>query len=193
MLIVYSFTRIAVIVRRWFEITPVASMEHGARVELALLTPQPHRGTDSAAQKTVIDQPFWRADLFNRLDQPRDSYSAAHFHPYFNGVEPSDRVWSTELTASPWSWLTEQMENLEARVEGAGLDPSIAEDDAEELRAFVPRIVAAAQHVSPENPMSRDEDFRLTRDASQRVRLMLDQIQSPAKVDREYLKPWIEQ
>ena len=77
MLIGYSFTSIAVSVRRWFEVTPEAVMEHGARVELGLLTPQRHRGTASAAQKTVIDNAFWRADLFGRLDRPADSYSAA--------------------------------------------------------------------------------------------------------------------
>lgn len=99
MLIAFSFTRVAAIVRRWFEITPDAVMEHGSRVELRLLDPQPHRGSDSAAQQTVIDDAFWRADLFNRLDRPSNSFSAAPYHPHFNGVEPSDRVWSTELTA----------------------------------------------------------------------------------------------
>jgi hypothetical protein len=192
-LIVYSFTRIAVSVRRWFEVTPAAVMEHGARVELGLLTPQQHRGTESAAQKTVIDQAFWRADLFNRFGRPGNSYSAAHFHPYFNGVEPSDREWSTELTTDPWTWLTHQLENVEDRLTGAGLDPSIARDDAHDLRAFVPRIVATAQQFSPENPMTRDDDFHLTRDAAERVRRMLVHIQDPAQIDRDYLKPWIEQ
>jgi len=106
MLITFNFTRIALVVRRWFEITPDAAMEHGARVELHVLTPQPHRGTDSAAQKTVIDGAFWRADLFNRFGHPAASFSAAHYHPSLDGIEPSDRVWSTDLTADPWTWLT---------------------------------------------------------------------------------------
>jgi len=62
---------------------------------------QPHRGTDSATQKTVIDGAFWRADLFNRFGHPAASFSAAHYHPSLDGIEPSDRVWSTDLTADP--------------------------------------------------------------------------------------------
>ena len=193
MLIVYGFTRVAVVVRRWFEISPEAVMEHGARVELRLLTPQEHRGSESAAQPTVVDEAFWRADLFNRLDRPAGSFSAAHFHPFFDGDEPSDRVWSTELTADPWGWLAAQLDDVGARLEGAGRDRALAADDVDAVRAAVPQIVAAARTFSPEDPMSRDEDFRLTRDAAERVRRMIALIPAGVEVDREYLRPWIEQ
>lgn len=193
MMIVFSFTRLAVSVRRWFEVTPEAVMEHGSRIELSLLAPQEHRGTDSAAQRIVIDQAFWRADLFNRLDRPSDSFSAAHFHPRFDGVEPCDRVWSRALTASPWTWLADQLENVEKRLAEAGLDADIAGDDADDLRTFVPQIVATAQQFSPENPMSRDEDFHLTSDAAERVRRMLAHISDPSRVDHDHLEPWIHQ
>lgn len=193
MLITHSFTRTAVSVRRWFEITPEAVMEHGARIELCLLTPQHHRGTESAAQVTVLDETFWRADLFGRLDRPGDPFSAAHFHPWFDGVEPSDRQWSTDLTADPWAWLTTRLENIEDRLSGAGLSADIVVDDADDIRAFVPQIVAIAQAFSPEKPMTRDDDFRLTRDAAERVRRMLTHIKDPATFDQEYLRPWIEQ
>ncbi|MFC5141398.1 hypothetical protein ACFPK1_24380 [Actinomycetospora rhizophila] len=193
MLIVYGFTRVAVVVRRWFEISPEAVMEHGARVELRLLTPQEHRGSESAAQPTVVDEAFWRADLFTRLDRPADSWSAAHFHPYFDGDEPSDRVWSTELTADPWGWLAAQLDDVGALLEGAGRDRALAADDVDEIRAAVPQIVAAARTFSPEERMSRDEDFRLTRDAAERVRRMIALIPDGVEVDREYLRPWVEQ
>ena len=193
MLIVYGFTRVAVVVRRWFEISPEAVMEHGARVELRLLTPQEHRGSESAAQPTVVDEAFWRADLFTRLDRPADSWSAAHFHPYFDGDEPSDRVWSTELTADPWGWLAAQLDHVGALLEGAGRDRALAADDVDEVRAAVPQIVAAARTVSPEERMSRDEDFRLTKDAAERVRRMIALIPDGVEVDREYLRPWVEQ
>ncbi|HET6502556.1 MAG TPA: hypothetical protein VFG87_17515 [Amycolatopsis sp.] len=193
MLIAFNFTRIAVIVRRWFEIGPNAVMEHGARVELRLLTPQPHRGSESAAQKTVIDEAFWRADLFNRLDRPADSFSAAHYHPRFDGIEPGDRVWSTDLTADPWTWLAHELHAIEDRLREAGLDAGLVADDAEDIRAFVPQIVTTARQFSPEIPSTRDEDFHLTRDAAERVRRMLDHIPDPAMIDHDYLKPWIEQ
>ena len=41
--------------------------------------------------------------------------------------------------------------------------------------------------------MSRDEDFRLTRDAAERVRRMVALIPELTSEDREYLRPWLEQ
>ena len=193
MLVVYGFTRIAVVVRRWFEISPEAVMEHGARVELRLLASQEHRGSESAAQPTVVDEAFWRADLFDRLDRPAGEFSAAHLHPFFEGDEPSDRVWSTELRADPWGWLTAQLSDVGALLEGAGLDPALAADDAEDVRAAVPQILARARAFGPEDRMSRDEDFRLTRDAAERVRRMVALIPELTSEDREYLRPWLEQ
>lgn len=193
MLVVYGFTRVAVVVRRWFEISPEAVMEHGARVELRLLAPQEHRGSESAAQPTVVDEAFWRADLFDRLDRSPGEFSAAHVHPFFEGDEPSDRVWSTDLTADPWGWLATQLSDVGARLGGAGLDPALAADDADDVRAAVPQIVATARTFGPEDRMSRDEDFRLTRDAAERVRRMVALIPALASEDREYLRPWLEQ
>ncbi len=40
---------------------------------------------------------------------------------------------------------------------------------------------------------TRDEDSRLTRDAAERVRRMLDQVRDPVTVDLDYVKSWIEQ
>jgi hypothetical protein len=193
MLIAFTFTRLAVNVRRWFEISPEAVKEHGARIELGLLDPQPHRGTESAAQKTVIDRTFWRADIFNRLGRPPTSFSAAHYHPYFDGVEPSERCWSVDLTGDPWTWLADQLRDVEARLEEAGLDPGLARDDAEDLSSFVPQIVAAARQFSPESALSRDEDFLLTRDAAERVRRMVALIGDLTPADRDYLGPWLGQ
>ena len=110
--VLYSFvhSRVAVLVRHWFEIGLTDGvLEHGARLELRLLEPQAHRGTESAAQRVVIDRPVWRADLFDRLDRPAGTFSAAHFHPRFDGDEPSDRVFKPEITADPWAWATAQL------------------------------------------------------------------------------------
>src|SRR4051794_34714991 len=65
----FVYTDIAILVRHWFEVSLNDShLEHGARLELRLRDPQPHRGTESAAQKIVTDRPVWRADLFDRID-----------------------------------------------------------------------------------------------------------------------------
>lgn len=191
MIVAFTFTRVAVLVRRWFEIGPDTVMEHGARIELRLLEPQPHRGTESAAQRTVVDGVFWRADLFGRLDRPDAPWSAAHFHPRFHGVEPCDRVWSADLTADPWGWLATRLERFDELVRDAGVDPSAVTADAGDVRAFAGRIVATARSFGPDVPMTRDEDFALTRDAAHRVRLMLDLVPAGVPVDHDHLAPWL--
>ena len=192
MLVTYSFTRTAVTVRRWFEIGPDATMEHGVRLELALREPQEHRGSESAAQRLVVDRVFWRADLFGRLDRPGEPFSAAHVHPWFDGNEPSDRQWDPRLTAAPWEWLAAQLSDLGQRLADAGLDPDLAGEDPEDLRAAAGEVVATARRFGPDRPFTRDDDARLTRDAAHRHALMLDLVADPAALDREYLRPWLE-
>ncbi|MEU9820180.1 hypothetical protein ACIGG9_07145 [Pseudonocardia alni] len=192
MLITFSFTRLAVQVRRWFEIGADATMERGARVELLLLDPQPHRGSESAGQRLVVDRPFWRADLFDRMDRPGE-WAAAHVHPSFDGVEPSDRVFSEALTEDPWGWLEEQLRRPADRMREAGLDPAVAVGDLDDLHAAVGQIVEAARRFGPDQPLTRDDDARLTRDAAERVRRLVALIPPEVPYDREYLRPWLEQ
>jgi hypothetical protein len=193
MLITFSFTRIAISVRRWFEVAADATMETGARVEIALLDPQPHRGSESAAQRLVVDRTFWRADIFGRLDITDDPYAAAHFHPVFDGPEPSDRVWSEELTNDAWAWLRSRLVDIEQTAADAGIDPGPAREDADAVRDAADRIVATAQSVGPEHALSRDETFRLTRDAALRVRMLIGLVEDPAALDHDYLRPWTQE
>src|SRR5689334_17165636 len=135
--VLYSFvySRVAVLVRHWFEIGLTNGvLEHGARLELRLLEPQARRGTESAAQRFVIDRPVWRADLFDRLDRPPGTFSAAHFHPRFDGIEPSDRVFREDLTADPWAWAAAQLSDLEAVADAARMPTDVVADDAQDVR-----------------------------------------------------------
>ena len=193
MLITFGFTRIAVTVRRWFEVAADATMETGARIEIAELDPQQHRGSESAAQPLVVDGTFWRADIFGRLDLPDEPYVAAHFHPRFDGPEPSERVWSDELTRDPWTWLRARLVGIEQTAVDAGADPDPARADGDAVRAAADRIVVAAQSFGPEHRLTRDETFALTRDAALRVRMLMELVERPADLDREYLRPWIEE
>jgi len=65
---VFVFEKVAVLVRTWHE--PMEPPERGARVEVRLLADEPRRGSPSAAQRVVIDQPVFRADLFDQVDGP---------------------------------------------------------------------------------------------------------------------------
>ena len=110
---ILALSRSAVTIRHWFEINlDDGSTEHGARVEIRELPHQPHRGSESASQLTIVDRPLWRADLFDRLADPPGSFSAAHYHPRFTGNEPSARSWDAALTADPWTWLGDQITSL---------------------------------------------------------------------------------
>ena len=140
------FERVAVLVRTWHE--PMDPPERGARVEVRLLADEPWRGTRSAAQRVVIDQPVFRADLFDQVDGPPGNLSSAHFHPRFHGVEPCDRHWLDEIRSDPTGWLATQLSDLRGLLEESGVDltdAALLDTDAAAVRAAVPGIVAAVE------------------------------------------------
>jgi len=188
----FVFDEVAVLVRHWFEIDLADShTEHGARIELRLLAEQPHRGTESASQRYVIDQPAWRADLFDRLDAPVGGFDAAHFHPRFAGVEPSERHWADPVRDEPWVWLGEQLSNVERLVEAAGLTLRRPGMDNVQVRVAAPQIVAAAQRLAPAECRSARQCYALTRDAGASVDLMLDSLARPELLDQDRVAPWV--
>jgi hypothetical protein len=142
----FLFDKVAVIVRPWHE--PMDPPELGARVEVRLLADEAWRGSRSAAQRIVIDEPLFRADLFDQVEGPPGNLRSAHFHPAFDGVEPSVRTWADEVRADPTGWLTGQLGDLRQLVTRAGLGPADAsrlDDDAAALRTATPLVVAAVE------------------------------------------------
>jgi hypothetical protein len=142
----FVFERVAVIVEPWHE--PMEPPERGARVEVRLLDDEPPRGSRSAAQRMVIDQPLFRADLFDEVDGPPGNLRKAHFHPSFDGVEPCERAWSDEIRDDPTGWLVKQLDDLPALLAQSGVDVADApwaDGDAAALREAVPAIVAAVE------------------------------------------------
>lgn len=182
----------ALLVRHWFEIDlEDASMEHGCRVELRGVAPTVHRGSESAAQVVAADRPLWRADLFDRLGDDPGTFAAAHFHPYFEGNEPCDRMWDDRLSADPWGWLREQVSRFGSGAESqpAPLEP----EDAADLRAMTDEVVFIAQSFSPTRCASQTECYRLTRDARQSVRLMVEYLHDPSRLDKDAVSLWTEE
>jgi hypothetical protein len=144
MLQAFVFESVAVLVGPWHE--PAEPPERGTRVEVRLLDPQARRGSFFAAQRVVIDQPVFRADLFDRMDAPPGNLLSAHFHPNFDGVEPSDRVWRPELKRDPIAWLAGELGDLARILERAGVDVTDAEAvgrDAVALRDAIPAVSSA--------------------------------------------------
>lgn len=140
----FVFEKVAVLVGPWRE--PMEPPERGARVEVRLLADEPRRGSWAAAQRVVIDQPVFRADLFDQVDGPPGNLRSAHFHPHFEGVEPCERHWRDEIRADPTGWLEAQLGDLRRLLEESGVDVTNAawvDDDAAALRDAVPDVVAA--------------------------------------------------
>lgn len=186
---ILALSRVAVIVRHWFELSlGDASMEHGTRVELRELASQPRRGSESAAQLVAADRPLWRADLFDRLADAPGTFGAAHYHPRFAGVEPCPRVWDAQLTADPWRWLENQFADMSA---GDGNEPwRLDPADAGELRQLSGSIVALARQLGPERCTSAARCYELTRDAADTVRLMIAKLRRPDLLSEERVAPW---
>jgi hypothetical protein len=189
----FVYKEVAVLVRHWFEVSLADShLEHGVRVELRLLAPEPHRGTESAAQKIVADRPVWRADLFDRIDGMPGDFQAAHFHPRFLGVEPSERHWADEVKAAPWDWLHGQLSGIADVAASAGaplVDPAL---ETEQVRADAAAIVATAQSRAATKCLSKQQCFAWTRDAADVVHLMLSRLAQPERLDHDRVSPWQE-
>ncbi len=190
MLQMFAFSRSALVVRHWFEIDlDDASMEHGARIELRELAAQPHRGSESAAQLIVADRPLWRADLFDRLGDEPGSFAVAHYHPSFEGPEPSPRTWDPALRADPWQWLAGRLNSL-GQATGGGerwpLDPA----DAADLPRYTEQVVAAARGFAPQRCQSAARCYQLTQDARASVLLMIKYLKRPERLNTARVAPW---
>jgi hypothetical protein len=185
-----ALSRSAVVVRHWFEIDLTdCSMEHGTRVEIRERPPQPHRGSESAAQIIAADRPLWRADLFDRLTDEPGTFGVAHYHPRFDDNEPCVRTFDPALTADPWSWLGDQLRSLGA---GPGRDPwPLDPQDAAELPGLADQVVSLARQFSPERCRSAAECYRLTSDVRDAVRLMIEYLEQPGLLDRARASLWM--
>jgi hypothetical protein len=189
----FIYNDTAIVVRHWFEVGAADShLEHGVRLELRLREPQPHRGSESAAQRIVADQPIWRADLFDRIDGETGSFNAAHFHPRFEGPEPCSRNWADEIKATPWDWLHGQLVDIAAVADLGGVELPDRVADAEQIRADAPEIVAVAQSRAANQCGSKEQCYAWTQDAAPIVHLMLDGLKQPELLDRDRVSPWLE-
>lgn len=187
---VLALSHSAFVIRHWFEINlNDASMEHGVRIELRDLPPQPHRGSESAAQVVALDRPLWRADLFDRLAGAPGTFSAAHHHPEFDGNEPCGRVWDERLTADPWGWLEGQVASL-GTASGHGPWPVDA-DDAAEIRGLAGIVTATARQFEASRCASAADCYRQTRDVQHTVRLMIATLRDPGLLDTGWVSPWM--
>lgn len=120
--------------------------EHGVRLEVRFLERGEANGSIYAARPIGVGRPIWRADLLESVDGPVGSFDRTHHHPRMRGWEPGSRRYEEAMTSDPLGWVGAQLSDLGSLLERAGVDPSEASaEDAEQLAAAVPQILAAAE------------------------------------------------
>ena len=139
----FVFDNIAVLVFPWNEPMdpPERAWRRGpiARTRAA--------GTRYAAER-VVDTPVFRADLFDVVGEPVGNLRSAHFHPYFDGIEPCDRHWRPVIKQDPIRWLEGELGDLRALLAQGRVDVAQApwvDDDAAALREAIPVVTAAVE------------------------------------------------
>ncbi|HUZ54166.1 MAG TPA: hypothetical protein VMU94_16780 [Streptosporangiaceae bacterium] len=151
MLYAFGFERIGVLVSDLYFVDPRPApgqegAERGVRLEVRMLGQGDLKGSIYSARPIEVGEPVWRADLLEAADGPPGSLNRAHHHPAFNGWEPGQRVFDRGLSAGPVEWVGEQLSDLGALLDRAGVNTDGAfAADAESLRACVPQIKATVQ------------------------------------------------
>jgi hypothetical protein len=169
---IFAFNEIAIGVRHWFEVGP-DDEEHGTRVEIRRLVPHPHRGSESAPQILELDEIVWRADLFDGLQDTPGSWSRAHHHVNFEGIEPPDRSWDDGLSADPIGWTRRTLEDLPALLERQGVELADVEGESTDVRRALPAIMAAIEAYQPVNCRSPQDCLAATRDTGEIIQIMV--------------------
>ncbi len=168
---VFVFNEVAVIIRHWYEIGE-EGREHGARLEIRKLTPSPRRGTESASQVIVIDEPLWRADLFDLIGDEPGGFGRAHYHHKFDGPEPTARDWAKDLSADPIAWCRAQLSNLEELIPAAGATLVDLALEARELRDACDRMMESVGRYVGKDCPDPEACRAATRDAGATIALM---------------------
>jgi len=147
MLYAFGFERVGVLVSDMYIVIPrpqpgQEGAERGVRLEVRLLERGDLRGSIYSARPIEVGRPVWRADLLEATDGPPGSLNRAHHHPAFRGWEPGRRVFDPGLTASPVSWVGDQLADLEGLLDRAGVPADDATAaDAQALRGSLPEIL----------------------------------------------------
>ncbi len=153
MLYAFGFERLGVVVGDLYFVDPRPApgqegAERGVRLEVRVLRPGELQGSIYSARPIEIGEPVWRADLLEAADGPPGSLNRAHHHPAFSGWNPGHRVFDRGLSAGAVQWVGEQLSDLGALLERAGVsDDGAFAADAESLHACVPEIQATVQRL----------------------------------------------
>ena len=172
---------VAIQVRHWYEVGP-SDEEHGTRVELRTIARPAHVGSESAAQPVTLDEPLWRADIFDLIGEPPGNLSRAHFHPTFEGREPSSRQWDPQLRDDYAGWLSAQLTDVPALLAAAGAHEHVA-DGLELTAGQLDQVLASATSLLGVNCDAGRQCLAATRDTTAAVDMMLRMFRAPGTGD----------
>lgn len=147
MLYAFGFEKVGIVLGDIYFVDPnphkgQEGAEHGVRVELRVLGRPPLNGSIYSAQPIEVERPIWRVDLLESVAGQPGSYDRTHYHPTFNGWDPTSRNFVRELSADPLGWLGTRLADLDAILAESGFPADTAgPGDATELRAAAPEIV----------------------------------------------------
>jgi hypothetical protein len=147
MLHVFGFEKVGVAVGDLYFVDPQPAVgqegaERGVRLEVRLLASFPTEGSVYSARPILVDRPIWRADLLESVAGGPGTWDRTHHHPMMRGWEPGSRQFDKAMSTDPLGFVAEQLSDLKALMESAGVDPDETTDqDAAELRAAVPQIL----------------------------------------------------
>ena len=153
MLYVFGFDRVGIVLADLYFLDPnpgagQEGAERGVRIELRRLEVGEMQGSIYAARPIGIEAPMWRVDMLERVDGPAGSFDRTHHHPRCANWEPDARVFDPALSADPLGWFGDRLRNIESVLDDARIDRSeLGPNDAEEIRASAPEIVACLEHL----------------------------------------------
>jgi hypothetical protein len=115
--------------------------ENGCRIEIQLVHEE--MSSLAAAKVTTLEEPVWRADIFSTRTSI-GSWDRAHFHPRFEGQEPSGRAYAQEeIRKDPVEWARERLSNLPALLTEGGHPEVLDHIDLVDVESALPAMVAA--------------------------------------------------
>lgn len=151
-----AFDRLGVVVGDLYFVDPntdqgAGGAERGVRLELRTFERGAPRGSVYAAVPIAVERPLYRLDLLETVDSEPGSLNHAHHHPSFDGWEPGTRVFDEGLSADPVGWLEAQLSDVEAFLDGIGVDRSeLGPGDVSALGDAAPLVVGAVAHLLEE-------------------------------------------
>lgn len=137
---------IAVTAEYWEESQADGTRETGCRVQLRQVRVNPAPVPPPVPRRDAVfwsvEEPIWRADLFSVVGGAAD-YDAAHYHPTFSGLVPSDRAHDPAMNADPFGWIERRLADLPAMLAESGHAELAGALDPDEVRQAMPAILAA--------------------------------------------------